>query len=173
MTSGEDAILIHKSIIRGHHVYNDIWKPKMGEILEVQREPENEHDCQAVHLLKSSAIVGSIVVDNSQLELSSAAFPLAPNPFEGKTEVPATIAIIKASHPIVGVDSISCVSILIRRMRLTASSKTREEVCTYDKMCTYTKGALNNPSLRYILEFLVEKISRLLRKRESTCITSL
>ena len=46
---------------------------EMGEILELQRE---EHDRQAVHLLKSGTIVGSIVVDNSQLELSSVAFPL-------------------------------------------------------------------------------------------------
>ena len=30
-----------------------------------------------------------------------------------------------------------------------ASSKTRNKVCAYDKMCAYTKGALNNPSPRY------------------------
>ena len=34
-------------------------------------------------------------------------------------------------------------------MRLTVSSKTRNEVCAYDKVYAYTKGALNNPSLRY------------------------
>ena len=45
----------------------------MGEILEVQRE---EHDRRAVRVLKSGTIVGSIVFDNSQLELSSVAFPL-------------------------------------------------------------------------------------------------
>ena len=71
----------------------------MREILEVQREPENEHNRRAVRLLKSGTIVGSIVVDNGQFELSSIAFPLVPDPFEGKTEVPATIAIITASHP--------------------------------------------------------------------------
>ena len=39
----------------------------MGEILEVQRE---EHDRQAMQLLKSGMIVGLIVVGNSQLEFS-------------------------------------------------------------------------------------------------------
>ena len=76
----EDAILIHESTIRGHHVYKDIWTPTMGEILEVQREPENEHDCQTM----SDMIVGSIVIDNSQLQLSSIALFLSvPDPFEG------------------------------------------------------------------------------------------
>ena len=116
-------------------------------VLEVQREPENEHDRQAVCLLNSSTIVGSIMLDNSQLELSNVAFPLVPDPFEGITEVPR-VAIITASPPIVGINSISSASIVIRRMHLTASSKTREEVCTYDKLCAYNKGALNNPSLR-------------------------
>ena len=48
MMSGEDAIMIQESIIRGHHVYKDnIWTPTMGEILEMQRKPENEHDRRA------------------------------------------------------------------------------------------------------------------------------
>ena len=126
--------------ISGHHRWERY-------ILEVQREPENEHDHQAVCLLNSSMIVGSIMFDNSQLELSNIAFPLVPDPFEEMTEVPR-VAIITASPPIVDIDSISCASILIRRMHLTASSKTREEVCAYDKLCAYKKGALNNPSLR-------------------------
>ena len=39
---------------------------------------------------------------------------------------------------------------LFERMHLTASSKTMKEVHTYKKVCTYKKGALNNPSQRYI-----------------------
>ena len=78
----------------------------------MQREPENEHDHRAVRLLKSGTIVGLIVIDNSQLELSSIAFPLVPDPFEGKTEVPATVAIVRVPPPIVGVDSISFISVL-------------------------------------------------------------
>ena len=33
-------------------------------------------------------------------------------------------------------------------MHLTANSKTRKEVCAYEKVCAYKKGTLNNPSLR-------------------------
>ena len=38
-------------------------------------------------------------------------------------------------------------------MHLTASTKHRKKVCTYEKMCTHKKGALNNPSLRYVTRF--------------------
>ena len=30
------------------------------------------------------------------------------------------------------------------------NSKTRKEVCAYEKVCVYKKGTLNNPSLRYV-----------------------
>ena len=36
------------------------------------------------------------------------------------------------------------------RMHLTASIKYRKQVCAYEKMRAYKKGALNNPSLWYI-----------------------
>ena len=39
---------------------------------------------------------------------------------------------------------------LFECMRLTASSKTRKEVCAYEKVCTYEKGVLNNLSLWYL-----------------------
>ena len=59
------------------------------------------------------------------------------------------------------------ISILVKRMRLTASIKSRKEVCAYKKVCAYRKGALNNPSLRYlgITEKLVHKISPVLKGR--------
>ena len=58
MPKEEGKILIYKSIARVHHVHKDIWTTIMGEMLEVQRQPENERGGQAVCLLKSSAIVG-------------------------------------------------------------------------------------------------------------------
>ena len=67
MASEEDVILIHESLIRGHHVYKDIWTPTIGEILEVQREPENEHDRRAVCLLKSGTIVGHVPREISRI----------------------------------------------------------------------------------------------------------
>ena len=39
---------------------------------------------------------------------------------------------------------------LFEHMRLTTRSKTRKEICAYEKVCTYRKGALNNPSLQYV-----------------------
>ena len=46
---------------------------------------------------------------------------------------------------------------MYERMRLTASIKHRKQVCAYEKMCAYmyTKGALNNLSLRYVTCFLL------------------
>ena len=39
---------------------------------------------------------------------------------------------------------------LLLRMRLFARDKARKETCAYEKMCAYSKGALNNPSLLYL-----------------------
>ena len=75
--------MVHESIIRGYHVYKDVWKPKIG--------------------LGSTA---------------------------------------RAMHDQHAVNS--------ARMRLTASIKPGKYVCAYEKVCTYKKGAPNNPSLRYV-----------------------
>ena len=32
----EDFILLQESVIRGHHVFKEIWTPRLGEILLVQ-----------------------------------------------------------------------------------------------------------------------------------------
>ena len=42
-----DVVYFHPSIIRGHHIYKDIWSPKTGEILEAARECGNRHDRRA------------------------------------------------------------------------------------------------------------------------------
>ena len=52
MTS-DRAIYIHEDVIRGHHVYKEIWTPVCGEVLEVTKEPHNAHDRRAVTLLRS------------------------------------------------------------------------------------------------------------------------
>ena len=36
------------SVVRGHHVYKDIWTPFVGEILHVEQEDDNPEDCFAV-----------------------------------------------------------------------------------------------------------------------------
>ena len=55
-----DAVYFHPSIIRGHHIYKDIWSPRTGEILEAARERGNRHDRHAVSLLKADVIVGHV-----------------------------------------------------------------------------------------------------------------
>ena len=44
------AEITHETQIKGHHIYKDIWTPKLGERLEVQCEPENVVDKYAVCL---------------------------------------------------------------------------------------------------------------------------
>ena len=37
-----------ESVVRGHHVYKEIWTPELGEVLTVCKEPDNIHDRHAV-----------------------------------------------------------------------------------------------------------------------------
>ena len=42
-----------ESVIRGHHVYKDIWTPFVGEILNVQQEVHNAEDRFAVAVVST------------------------------------------------------------------------------------------------------------------------
>ena len=37
----EDFILLQESVIHGHHVFKEIWTPRLGEILLVNQEAGN------------------------------------------------------------------------------------------------------------------------------------
>ena len=102
----------------------DTWTPTMGEILEVQREPENERDCQTVCLLKLGMIVGYDTIRS----------------YNGQYAAIATNKQLQQQ----------IVEYVCMRMHFTASSKTRSEVCAYEKMCAYMEGGLNNQSLQYV-----------------------
>ena len=39
----EDFILLQESEIRGHHVFKEIWTPRLGEILLDNQEAGNAH----------------------------------------------------------------------------------------------------------------------------------
>ena len=39
----EDSILLKESVIRGHHVFKDVWTPWVGEILHIGKETGNSH----------------------------------------------------------------------------------------------------------------------------------
>ena len=53
--------MLHKTEIKGHHVYKDVWSPEMGEELEVHCEPDNVVDKYAICLkTKDGKIVGHL-----------------------------------------------------------------------------------------------------------------
>ena len=54
----EDSIFLHESVIRGHHIFKEIWTPRTGEILLVRMETGNVHDWRAVAVL---ALDGTVV----------------------------------------------------------------------------------------------------------------
>ena len=47
------------SVIRGYHVYKDIWVPIIGEILFCEQETGNEEDCFAVAGHQRSKYLGT------------------------------------------------------------------------------------------------------------------
>ena len=67
--SSDQAVFIHEDVIRGHHVYKEVWTPVCGEILEVAKEGDNLHDRRAVALLRSRGSE-SVCVGHVPRELS-------------------------------------------------------------------------------------------------------
>jgi hypothetical protein len=47
-------------VVRGHHIYKEVWTPFIGEELCLQQERYNTHDRFAVTLMKGSNIVGRV-----------------------------------------------------------------------------------------------------------------
>ena len=46
------------SVIRGHHVYKEIWTPFVGEVLRVEQETHNAQDRFAVAIVQISYTSG-------------------------------------------------------------------------------------------------------------------
>ena len=44
----EEALYLHESVIRGHHVYKAVWNPVLGEVHCLVLEEGNKHDRFAV-----------------------------------------------------------------------------------------------------------------------------
>ena len=53
---GLTGVYLHESVVRGHHIYKRVWSPIIGEVLELLREEESEHDRFAVCLMKPRAV---------------------------------------------------------------------------------------------------------------------
>ena len=54
------AVFEKESVIRGHHNYQRIWTPELGEYLVCEREPTNVNDRYAVAVVKDDVIVGHL-----------------------------------------------------------------------------------------------------------------
>ena len=46
------------SFVRRFHAYKDIWRPRVGEILDLKREPTNANDALAVCIEIDGGVVG-------------------------------------------------------------------------------------------------------------------
>jgi len=55
------VILLHESVIRGHHIFKGMWTPRTGEIVQVRQKAGNPHDLNAVALLKADVMVAGRV----------------------------------------------------------------------------------------------------------------
>jgi len=60
---GSDFYEIH-SFVRGYHAYKDVWIPRIGDVLLLKREPENEVDKNAVTMTTGSGEVGGHIPYN-------------------------------------------------------------------------------------------------------------
>ena len=45
-------------VIRGHHVYKEVWTPSVEDVLLLVKEEANEHDHFAVSVIKDRFIIG-------------------------------------------------------------------------------------------------------------------
>ena len=54
----DEAVNLHESVVRGHHVYKRVWSPVVGEILQLSCEEDNDHDRFSVSVMKAEFVVG-------------------------------------------------------------------------------------------------------------------
>ena len=50
----------HSSVIRGYHIYKDIFTPTIGKTIQSRRETDNDHDGFAVAITEDDTIVGHV-----------------------------------------------------------------------------------------------------------------
>ena len=49
------------TVIRGHHVYKEVWTPIIGEVLHCEKEEGNSHDLYTVAVKKLDCIIDHIL----------------------------------------------------------------------------------------------------------------
>ena len=56
-----EATFVVDAIVRGYHIYQDLWDAAVEEQLPCERERSNYHDPFAVAIVKSMVIVGYVL----------------------------------------------------------------------------------------------------------------
>ena len=54
----DEAVYLHESVVRGHHVYKRVWSPVVGEILQLSCEEDNDH--VSISVMKAELVVGHV-----------------------------------------------------------------------------------------------------------------
>ena len=62
-----ESELVEESIVRGHHIYKEVWSPVVGELLPVLQESNNVHDRRAVAVFRDGNIGGHIPRELSRI----------------------------------------------------------------------------------------------------------
>ena len=58
---GEDVTSLEvQSYVRGYHAHKDVWNPRIGEVLPLEREPNNSEDRFAVAIKRTGSVVGHL-----------------------------------------------------------------------------------------------------------------
>ena len=60
VTEDSEEEFLTDSMVRGHHIYREVWTPVVGEHLECIREEDNAEDRYAVAVIKDSTTVGHL-----------------------------------------------------------------------------------------------------------------
>ncbi len=68
-TQGPEKVGLYKfsSVVRGFHVYRDIWCPQIGEILLCEQDLDNKHDKNAVSVVRDDVTVGHVPREHAKI----------------------------------------------------------------------------------------------------------
>ena len=55
-----ESELVKESIVRGHHIYKEMWSPVIGELLPVLQETINVHDRRSVAVFRDVNILAHV-----------------------------------------------------------------------------------------------------------------
>ena len=67
MAESSSSYFTVDSVIRGHHIYKDVWTPYVGEELSLEQEHGNSHDFYATTVKKDGLIAGRVPRELSKL----------------------------------------------------------------------------------------------------------